>query len=283
MKNRTLVLNMQQVFYLSGFDPVPLEYEGRLYKDANPFYLQHEPRSRAIAICIHGFTAMPYNVSPASYACFAQGMDSVAPLLPRHGFAQLTDQRREFPQMTQAELLQAVRQEIERARQQYEWVGLLGDSMGGAIALILASEGLVDACAVTAPALKLPWRAGLVFLVPPGLNVNIPKPNRPNFYHPCYPFESSRAGRTLQQIAATARECLPKITCPVFVAHSHGDRTIDPIVADWVQQYVQGPVEVAWFDESDHALLLDVRGKDVAEAIATFFAQQVNVPISQQS
>jgi carboxylesterase len=213
---------------------------------------------------------MPYTVRPVAIACLSAGFDVAAPLLPGHGYAQLADQRREFAAMTMEKLLVAARTEVQQARQHYDWVGVYGDSMGGALALAIASEGIVNACAVTAPALKLPPRAKLLDLIPPWVNLNIPKAQSKEFYNPCYSFENSKAGRELKRLSRYARNLLSNIHCPVFVAHSRRDRTIPPVVVDWLQHQVAGQVEHQWFDESGHVLPLDVNGAEVCGAIAQF-------------
>lgn len=269
--------------YFSGFDAIAPTDRARLMADAVPFALLHGNSSsqtenpqekRGAIVCLHGFTAMPYGVRPVAEACHGQGFDVIVPLQPGHGFAAAADQGREFSRMTAAAMLAAAREEVKRARDRYGWVGLYGDSMGGAIALILASEGLIDACATTAPALKLPFRGEVLCALFGWLNFSIPKRREMRFYAPCYPFENSRAGRALLKLSNQARRCLDRVTCPTFVAHSRNDRTISPIVVDWLRDRVAGPLETQWFDRSGHVMPLDVCGPEVSRAIATFFQEQ---------
>lgn len=261
----------------SGFDPLP--DRDRFLPEAVPFHWvapqsRHAgDRARAVVVCLHGFTAMPYGVRPIAQACVAAGISAVAPLQPGHGYARRSDQT-QIARMTRDLMLDAARREIARARQHYDWVGVYGDSMGGAIALTLAAEGLVEACAVTAPAIQLPWRGEVLCAILGWLNFSIPRRPKRRFYAPCYEFENSRAGAALRQIAFRARRTLTQITCPVFVAHSHRDRTVSPRVTLRIAHQVTGPVTVQWFDESGHVLPLDAQGAEVSAAIANFFATQ---------
>lgn len=258
--------------YFSGFDALPLGDRDRFMADAAPFALRHPTgTSQGAIVCLHGFTAMPYGVRPVAEACHGAGFDAIVPLQPGHGFAEPREQRRQFSQMTAAAVLAAARQEVRRARDRYDWVGIYGDSMGGAIALALASEGAVDACATTAPALKLPFRGEVLCGVLGWLNLCIPKALEKNFYAPCYPFENSRAGRELLKISHYARRRLDRVDCPTFVAHSHNDQTISPVVVDWVRDRAVGPTQTEWFDQSGHVMPLDQCGEQVSRAIAEFF------------
>lgn len=260
----------------SGFDPLP--ERDRFHPDAAPFHwIAPHNQARAVVVCLHGFTAMPYGIKPIARACVAAGVSAVAPLQPGHGYAQRSDQD-QISRITRDLMLDAARREIARARQHYDWVGLYGDSMGGAIALALAAEGLVDACAVTAPAIELPWRGEVLCAILGWLNFSVPRRLNRRIHAPCYEFENSRAGAALRQIAIRARQTLTRITCPVFVAHSHGDRTISPRVTPHIAQQVAGPVTVQWFDQSGHLLPLDCQGAEVSAAIANFFATQATMP-----
>ncbi len=264
-----------ELSYFSGFENVPTEYENKLWSDGLPWYDQNEQnQANAVVICLHGFTATPYEVRPVGKACLQLGMDAIAPLLPGHGYSRLEEQKSEFPKMTKEGMFEAVRQEISQARKHYKFVGIFGHSMGGAIALTMASEGLVDACTVTAPAIKLPLRGEILIGLFGWINISMPK-HPDNFYNPNYLFENSKAGLALQRIALHARQYLSRITCPTLVVHSHQDPLIDSIVVKWIKAKVKGSVEVAWFDDSGHVLTLDVKGKEVSETIAKYLANQI--------
>ncbi|NEN92326.1 MAG: alpha/beta fold hydrolase [Okeania sp. SIO3H1] len=260
--------------YFSGFEAIPLEYKNKLWSDGLPWYYKNEQnKANAVVICLHGFTATPYEVSPVGRACLQLGIDGVAPLLPGHGYSQMAEQKKEFSKITKDIMFEAVRQEIIQARKHYDFVGIFGHSMGGAIALTMASEGLVDACTVTAPAIQLPLRAEILMGLLSWVNISIPK-NPDNFYNPNYLFENSKAALVLQRIALHSRQYLAKITCPTLVVHSHNDPLVNSIVVKLIQEQVKGSFEAVWFDESGHVMTLDVKSKEVSEAIAQFLANR---------
>jgi len=263
---------VQPAPYFSGFAPLPEEFRGKIWERGTPFWFRSEPHSDGVILCLHGFTASPFEVRPVAEACRRRGFDGAGTLLPGHGYAELTDQKLFFSRMTAAGMLEAARAEIAEARSRYNFVGIFGHSMGGAIALKMAAEGRVDACAVTAPALKLPPRAVFLLALLGRFNISLnTKPQR--FDNPIYLFENTRAGVALQQLARQGRDCLSQVACPVFAVHSHADRLVDPVVMDWMRSRVSGELEIRWFNKSSHVMTLDVNGPEIADAIGDFFVR----------
>ena len=266
---------MQSQPYCSGFDPLSSEIEARLAPEASPQYLQPACQTDAVIICLHGYTGMPYEVGPAVRAIAEVGLSAVAPLLPGHGYQDRVEQEREFAQITQTGLLATARQEIVRARERYRHVGMFGFSMGGAIALSMAAEGLLDVCAVAAPALRLSRKAEILIPLLSWASFTLPAPSTEPFYLPTYDFHHSWALKTLWRLTRHARRQLPQILCPVLALHSHNDLTVPPVVLGLMQKHMSGPLETAWFDDSGHSMLLDASGPAVATAIADFFQRQL--------
>ncbi|MEE3718000.1 alpha/beta fold hydrolase [Tumidithrix elongata RA019] len=258
--------------YFSGFAPIPNPLKDKLLPDGLPFYLAREPKPKAIIICLHGFFATPYEIRPIANACYDLGIAAIAPLLPCHGYAEITEQKQAVLDLTLENMLVAIRQEIAIARTQYEFVGLYGQSMGGALALAIASEGLVDAVATTAPALLLPiWARVPLFLLGRWKTLYLWNPIALSSYNPSYRFSNAHASKVLQQVSEYSRDRLSQVSCPVHVAHSHRDRVIDPIVCQWIESQATGKVTIEWFDRSDHTMPLDIQSKEVSTSVANFF------------
>lgn len=243
--------------------------------DAKPFWLHPDDRTDAVVVCLHGYTGTPYEVAPAAKAIAERGIHAVAPLLPGHGYGDRTEQQREFARITKDRILAAARDEIAQARQRYRRVGLLGFSMGGAIALSIAAEGLVDCCGAVAPALRLPRRAEMLIPLLTWARFTLPAVPQEPFYLPAYGFHHSRALRALYQLSRHARHQLIKIHCPVLGIHSHNDLIVPPVVLDLMAKQIPGSLETAWFDDSGHVMMLDASGTAIAETIADFFQRQL--------
>lgn len=260
--------------YFSGFATLPSNVEARLMPEAKPQYLNANGSADALVICVHGFTGTPYEVAPAMRAISNMSLPAVSPLLPGHGYRDRDEQEREFARITKERMLAAARQEIARAREQYSRVGMFGFSMGGAIALTMAAEGLLDACAVAAPALRLSRKAELLIPLLSWASFTLEAPPQEPFYLPVYEFHHSWALRALWQLGRHARYQLPQVQCPVLGVHSHNDLTVPPIVLGLMEKYIQAQLAIAWFDDSGHSMLLDVSGSSVALTVAEFFRDQ---------
>lgn len=260
--------------YFSGFESLSAEQQVKLNPDGYPALYSSATPTSAIAVCLHGFTGMPYEVKPVAEACALNGIDAVTPLLPGHGYAERIDQQREFAQITRDAMLEAARQEIAQARQRYDWVSVFGLSMGGAIALTMASEGLVDACAVAAPCLRLPRRAEILVPLLGWASFCVENKGSDSFYLPCYTFYHSWAVRELWKIARHARQRLAQITCPTLVIHTRNDRTVPASATEVVEQQVNGPAKTVWFDESGHCMPLDINGAEVSAQVAEFLVDE---------
>ena len=244
--------------FLSGFNPkdtLPLD---RLLPLSRPFWLQHEPRSK--------------ESRPIGDAIFTEGIDAAGSLYPGHGYADISDAKKAMGLSTAEEWLESSRSDIEKAREMYDRVFLFGQSMGGAISIIMAEEGLVDGIALTAPAFILPFGAGTGATLLGWVNINISDPPpKDDPYCENYAFLNSNAVKQLFKISKIARKNLHKITCPVLECHSHLDNVITSKVVDELRENIHGPFTNQWFDKSGHSMPLSVQGEEIAEAIATFF------------
>ncbi len=265
--------------YFSAFSSHSEEIEELLLPDALPRLLQPPAIAegpKAVVICLHGFSGMPYELEPGLAAIAEAGLTAAAPVLPRHGYRDLATQHREFALLKLPDLLAATRQEIAVARQSYDRVGLMGFSMGGAIALALAAEGLVDACSVIAPALRLPLKAEILIPLLGWADFEIDARPRESFYFPKYEFHHARSLRALWRLAALARKSLSSIDCPLQVIHSQIDHTIPPRVVELITKQVPGPVETVWVNESGHIMLRDRAQAAVAQSLADFMRCQLD-------
>lgn len=262
--------------YYSGYDAeTHWQADGHL-QDAAPFHYRHAA-AEAVVVCLHGFTATPFEVRPIAQACFERGFDAVAPLLPAHGLLDPRQARQALARITAEDWLAAVRQEVRRSQEQYRAVYIYGHSMGGALALGISGELPPVACAVTAPALIVPatvrWLSPWIGWV----NVVVAKKIGDfGAYNPQYRFYQVRAVRQLHRLANRVQRRLHQVRCPVLVAHSVHDPLVKPAVVRRIKTHVSGPVEERWFNRSGHILPLDVEGPEVAQAVADFFGRHRN-------
>ncbi|WP_371803404.1 alpha/beta hydrolase [Candidatus Lokiarchaeum ossiferum] len=261
--------------FYSAFEPLD-SYPTELFmQDAIPFWLKGKS-DNAIVICLHGHGATTYEALPIGRIIFEKKIDCAGPLLPAHGLKNIKTAQKHMGGIKMEDWIAHARKEILIARSLYSHVFIYGQSMGGAIALLLAAEGLVDACAVTAPALLLPRITNLSPFLG-WLNVNIPVDTTQNsFFNEVYSFRNIKESKQLYKLSKLARRKLKLITCPVCVCHSHNDQTVNPKVVDIICRSVKGYVDVGWFDKSQHSMTLDIQAKEIGDKIGHFFQKSIH-------
>jgi len=263
--------------YYSGFSPKELIPNKILFPNAVPFWLKHnsDNSKKAIVICVHGHGATTYEALPIAKEIFNKGIDVVGMILPAHGIKDIKQAQKAMGKVKMHDWLDAIRTEIEKAREIYEHVFIYGQSMGGAISLVMASEKRVEACAVTSPAIILPKIAGIITFLFGWLNINV-SVNLENeeIFNEVYAFRNMQDTKQLVKLAKFTRNNLFKIGCPTLVCHSHNDQLINPSVPLLIQNNVKIPVKINWYDESGHCMPLDAQGKQIGSDIGDFFKNQ---------
>ncbi len=273
--------------YYSGFDTEEIIPKNYLFPHARPFWLKHDAKdpneakksNKAIVVCVHGHGATTYEIRPIAEAIFAKEIDTVSLLLPAHGIKDIKQAQNAMGKVKMEYWLNAVRSEITKAKEihDYDHVFIYDQSMGGALSLVMAAENRIDACAVTAAAIKLPKIAGILTFLLGWLNFNIRvNLDSQEIFNELYAFRNMPDTKQLQKLANYSLKNLENIKCPLFVCHSHNDTSIDPIVPSLIKKNATGPVEINWYDKSGHCMPLDIQGQDIASDIADFFMQQLS-------
>ena len=266
------------MIYYSGFsqkESIPNEI---LFPNAIPFWLKHntEESKKFIVICVHGHGATTYEALPIAKEIFKKGIDVVGMILPAHGIKDIKQAQKAMGKVKMHDWLNAIRTEIKKAREIYEHVFIYGQSMGGAISLVMAAENLVEACAVTSPAIILPKIAGIITFLFGWLDINISVNLENNeIFNEVYAFRNMKDSKQLVKLAKYTRKNLFKIRCPTLVCHSHNDQIIDPSVPKLIQNTAKSIVEIKWYDKSSHCMPLDVSGKQIGSDIGDFFKKLI--------
>ncbi|HEU4322571.1 MAG TPA: alpha/beta fold hydrolase [Roseiflexaceae bacterium] len=261
---------------------------------AEPFF---ERRGPAGVLLLHGYSGAPAELRPMGMALAEAGYTVHGPLLPGHGGvpADLFGVRWEDWADAGAAGLALLRRECER-------VVVVGFSMGGLLALLLAAREPVDAVMALAPALRLfgepqlrltgvlrlvmPWfrpleradfsdprvRAQVLQRVP-GLDLDNPEVVARVRQEARIPVGSLYE---IVRLQAQARRELPRVTAPLLLMQGRRDTVVQPRSVEEVARLARSTdLRISWFERSGHLLPLEEEREAVWATAARWLGARV--------
>ncbi len=245
-----------------------------------------DPRSATACLLLHGFigTVSDFNQLPqrlADAGCYVRVLR-----LPGHGTSP-----EDLEEQTADALYAAVREEYDRLADRYAAVDVVGFSMGGALATLLASERPVHRLVLIAPYYDVPMR--WYYVLPPhwwnhlvGRAFHFLPKWRPfvcvnkkesKGAWPTYGAVSTKSVRMAEELGRRARqrEVLAKVTTPVLHLHAKPDRAASPKAArKAVAAMASTDKQSVWYTRSNHILLWDYDAEDVEERVVEFIRDE---------
>ena len=230
-------------------------------------------------LLLHGSGDTPQSLRYLGERLRADGYTVHAPLLPGHGRSP-----RAFARASAADYEREAQHALEQLDPSSNWVGVIGQSMGGALAATLASAShSVRALVLLAPYLEPPrnvqwarrtswlWRWSSPYLRGQG-QASV---------HDRHAASASLAYGTfsagaLDALCATAevgRRALAKIAVPTLVINSEQDNRIPRSVAEAAIAAIRAPVEVHWVTGCGHVIAVDYCKDTVADLVLSFLAR----------
>lgn len=234
-------------------------------------------------LLLHGFGDTPQTLRYLGGRLHAAGFTVHAPLLPGHGRG-----LRDFATASADDYIGAARRELARLRERAHWVGVVGLSMGGALAARLVAEtGDVRVLALLAPYLTPPRAVSLVgrtsalwSVVTPYIagragdaSVHDPAARDSSYAYGVFPPSAVRA---LCATAAAGRRALPSITVPTLVVNSREDNRIPLAMAETATASLAGPTERQWVTGCGHVITVDYCRDAVAKLVLDFLARHAD-------
>jgi carboxylesterase len=240
---------------------------------AEPINLQ-EGNSRGVLL-LHGFGDTPQTLRQLALELHAAGYDVRVPLLPGHGTVVA-----DFLASRSRDWLDFARAELHDMKRGCERIALVGLSMGGALAAILASENPdTPALVLLAPYLDMPaiprLAAGTFWL----WGNRVMKSNSPNSIRdPAeraknvgYGAYSRRLLFELWKLTRLARASLSRIAAPTLIMQSR----MDPRIASKVAQRAYAALGTAdkklvWMENTGHIITVDYGHEKVFEEVRSW-------------
>ncbi|HYD54835.1 MAG TPA: alpha/beta fold hydrolase [Gemmatimonadaceae bacterium] len=240
-------------------------------------------------LLVHGAGDTPQTLRYLADDLHARGFTVYAPLLPGHGRAV-----RQFAAVSAEGWLEAVRVALDAARARHAWVGIVGLSLGGALAVRLAAERPeLPAVGLIAPYLAMPalvrgaarssrlW--GVVF---PYVRASR---GRPSILDPVerqralgYGYFTPAALRALRATVDAAVAALPRVRVPALIVQSRDDNRIPPDAAERAFARLGAAEKVLRWVGGAHVLTVDTERAQVFDIVATWLEEHGARPAPRQ-
>ena len=233
----------------------------------------------AAVLMLHGFGDTPQTLEYLARAVHAHGWTVRAPLLPGHGRT-LDD----FAASRAEDWIDCARAELASLRSRYDTVSIVGLSMGGSLATILAAE-LPDLAPLVllAPYLSMPTRLRRaarfhhVLGVPlpylrggGGRSIRDPAEVARNL---AYGFTTPRLVFELARVVEQARKAAPRVSAPTLVVQSRQDHRIPPDAAERAfALFTASERELLWTEGNGHIISVDYGRDAIFAAVTTWLA-----------
>jgi carboxylesterase len=227
------------------------------------------------ACVLHGFNDTPQSVSHLACTLHARGWTVTVPLLAAHG--------RGFEIFARdgsaSEWVEGAREAWTRVRAESPDAVLIGQSMGGAIAVVLATESPPAGLVLLAPFLRMGLLARVLARVWPLWALAVPvllsSPRRgmldpdARANHLGLGMFTPRLVRELARVTSEAWKRLARVTVPTLVLQARSDYRIPTERAERAfARLAAADKTLEWFDGTGHVIAADARRDDVAERVA---------------
>jgi carboxylesterase len=234
-------------------------------------------RRDAAVLLLHGLTGTPVDMHYMKGALVADGYTVSAPLLPGRG-----TRPSDMYGLCWEDWMTSALSAYDELAKDHEEVIVGGLSAGATMTLDIALRRKPSAVLLCATALGM--SNPIAYLAPYVWRVirEVPSPASDlvdlNAGAKCYDPAPVRAVAELIHGIGLVRRRLGEIRCPALVAHAVTDRLVPVRYAHELAANLGGPVTTLYLDGTGHAITVDARRREVADATLAFLRQTINVP-----
>ncbi|OGB67663.1 MAG: hypothetical protein A2Y94_09285 [Caldithrix sp. RBG_13_44_9] len=248
--------------------------ERKFLSGAEPFF---KAGNSTGFLFLHGFTASPFEGRQLAERLHQEYKWTVSvPLLPGHG-----TEPQDLIGIGWQEWKDCAESEYRRLKKQCQKILVCGQSMGGTLALLLASHYPVDGIITLAGAVFLKdWRL-ILLPVAKHLIIYNKKSKGPDIRDaalkpiiPTYQKYPVRSVEEFIKLLDYTRSNLQKVTVPALLVHSRKDHTIHFSNLDYIYQHISSTVkDKLVLEDSYHIVSLDVEREKVYEKMQNFIVK----------
>jgi carboxylesterase len=234
------------------------------------------------ALLLHGFNDTPQSLLHLGHALHARGWTVMIPVLPQHGRGADTI----IAEGSAADWLGDAREKWTALRKRSRTTVLIGQSMGGAIAAILAAEQMPSALVLLAPYLSMGKGARTLARVWPVWQLFVPQlrsnPERA-LRDPAARARSLGGTRFSPRLVAevfrivrAARRSLDLISAPALVIHARADYRIPSVSAQEAYDRIASRDKtLIWATRGGHVVAADEGRDEVASHVLRWLDARV--------
>ena len=246
---------------------------------AEPFFFPGGPIG---CLLLHGFTAMPEEMRWLGEDLAARGHATLGLRLAGHATCPADLARTRW-----TDWLVSVEEGLALLRGVTDQMFLIGQSMGGMIALVAAARYPVDGViALSTPSdmggKPPPLAVRLFFRLRPMIRKPAapaapPLAERREAEYPAYPQFPARILMEVDLLRSALHEALPQVRVPALLMHSRADAAVGAESMPRIhEQLGSADKQMLWFDGMDHSLVRDPQRQVVFDAVAGFIARHAH-------
>jgi carboxylesterase len=233
------------------------------------------PAGQTGILLSHGYTATTAEIRPLAEKLHQKGYTIAAPLLPGHGTCPEDLNRTRWQDWARAG-----QDALNRLSDTCEHVFVGGESMGGLLALYLASQNPgITGLLLYAPAIALNMSLAdlaKLYLGAPFVN-QVPRTSLDNSQSwQGYPGLPLKGAIELLTFGKITRAQLSKINQPVLIFQGRFDTTTSPNAGEVILRGVSSNIKKRfWMEKSHHTLTLDVELDEITTKTIEFIEQSL--------
>jgi len=244
-----------------------------------------EGDNKKACLLIHGWASSPIDFNDLGEKLHKEGYTVRIMLLPGHGTTP-----RDLEQKSVNDFLGAVKAEFLAMKLSFDEVNVIGFSMGGSLAVLLASMEDVDRLVLVAPFFRITYR--FFYILPAELWNTIISPfvsyvmistkylqakrDEAKEFIYTYKHVPTKSVKDLCELGRLARDqaTLEKITCPVLLIHSNGDMAASSAASEDAFLLIgSSDKELILYDKSNHHILWDHDRNEAMKHISVFITK----------
>jgi carboxylesterase len=231
-------------------------------------------RGEVGCLLLHGFTGTPWAMRTLGESLASQNVTVEAPLLSGHGTT--PDDLNHVPWerwVDEASL------SLERLESSCAMFFVIGLSMGGTIALYLASErNLKGVVTLSTPVALRYWTSHLLPLARPFVRSWKKKRNPAILWTPEMGYDRYPVGGAVEffELMRAARKRLKDVRCPALIVHARGDSTVPAWNADVIYREIGSEKKQrVILEKPSHTITRGDNQKEVEKAVALFIQREI--------